>query len=262
MKKAICLTAALLLLCFAVPATAESAGYPTVAVSFLPIGIFADNVLKGTDAEIILLAPEASGCLHDYQLLPGDLTRLSSADILLINGAGMESFLPDIRDVYPDLMIADCSEGIELMQDESDEGEYNSHIWLSPRNAEIMVRNIADALAEIDSAHAEEYSANADAYIRELQSLDAELKARCERLSRRDIVTFHEAFPYFARDYGLNVLAVIAPEPDEGGSPPPACVAHGPDPSAWQSPALHRGAIPFRSRPRPVQGNRIQSVRA
>ena len=199
------------------PALSDSA--PSVAVSFLPVEIFAENVTDGTGAGITLLAPNASGCLHDYQLLPGDLTRLNGTDILFVNGAGMEVFLKDITDVYPDLRIVDLSEGIDLIPADDDEGEFNSHIWLSPKNAAVMVRNMADALAEYDQARAEQYTANADRYISRLTELDGILARRCEKLARKDIITFHEAFPDFARDYGLNVLAVIALEPDEGISP-------------------------------------------
>lgn len=193
--------------------------YPVIAVSFLPIDIFAQNVLAGTNAQIILLAPSANGCLHDYQMLPGDLSRLQSVDILFINGAGMENFLDDIRDIYEDLPIIDLSEGVSLLTDEKEDPEINSHIWLSPINAITMVNNMADKLAEVDSTHAQLYRDNADAYINRLEELHHFLESRCAKLLRKDMITFHEAFPYFARDYGLTVLDVIALEPDEGISP-------------------------------------------
>ena len=220
MKKRLIVSLLILILVFAAAAPAQGGDTLSIAVSFLPIGIFAENVAAGTGADIVLLAPNATGCLHDYQLLPGDLTRLKDADILFVNGAGMEIFLKDISDVYPGLRIVDLSEGIDLiLAEDDDDGEYNSHIWLSPKNAAVMVRNMADALKELDATRAEVYIANADKYIRTLTELDVTLTERSAKLNNRDIVTFHEAFPYFARDYGLNVLAVITVEPDEGISP-------------------------------------------
>ncbi len=216
MKRLTAAAAVLILFCgILFPAGAESF---TVAVSFQPLYIFALNLLRGTDVSLVQLSSDTAGCLHDYQLLPGDLIRLRDADLLLINGAGMESFLPKIAEVYPELPVIDCSEGIELLPGES-EDEPNSHIWLSPLNAVRMVRNMADALIAADESRAEIYENNAQAYTATLTALDEQLHRTLDSLPRREILTFHEAFPYFARDYGLTVLAVITPEAEESVSP-------------------------------------------
>ena len=78
---------------------------------------------------------------------------------------------------------------------------------------------MANSLAETDSAHAQMYLQNAQNYIIRLEKLHQTLETRCEKLLRKDIITFHEAFPYFAKEYGLTVLDVIALEPNEGISP-------------------------------------------
>lgn len=225
----------LLLLCVLLPLSGCAAETPetvTVVASFYPVYVMAENVLDGVEnVRLVSMTPPATGCLHDYQLLPRDMRALAEAKMLLINGAGMESFLPDVEKLYPALTVVDCSQGVSLLaeteEDEDheenghdhDHGEFNSHIWLDPQNAILMTRNMAAALADQLPDQADRIAANADAYAEMLFSLDAELRAAISVLPRRDIVTFHEAFPYFARAYGLNVLAVVAIEPDEAPSP-------------------------------------------
>jgi zinc/manganese transport system substrate-binding protein len=105
-------------------------------------------------------------------------------------------------------------------------GEFDPHIWLSPLNAIVMVENIRAALAAADPANADLFNANAAAYTEELQQLDAELRAQIETIpaERRKLVTTHDLFGYFARDYGFEVL----------GSALGAVTTEAADPSAGQ----------------------------
>ena len=230
MKKIVSWILTLLLILPLAGCAAESAQQITVAVTFYPVYILAENVLDGVEGvRLVSMTPPATGCLHDYQLLPRDMRALAGAKALLINGAGMESFLPDIVSQYPDLPVVDCSQGIDLLKEEDheeeehgeghDHGEYNSHIWLDPQNAVQMVRNMAEALSGLLPDQAHQIGANAENYIALLTALDGELRAAIGPLPRKTIVTFHEAFPYFARAYGLEVAAVVALEPDEAPSP-------------------------------------------
>lgn len=98
-------------------------------------------------------------------------------------------------------------------------GEYNAHIWLDPRNAQAMTLTIADALAKRLPDQADLIQRNAQAYADDLSALHEELAAALSGLTRKDIVTFHEVFPYFAQAYGLNVVAVVTLEPDQALSP-------------------------------------------
>ncbi len=192
-----------------------------VVVSFYPLYIFAMNVI-GDIPGITLsrLSSNQTGCLHDYQLVTGDMVILSGADLFLINGAGMEGFLETVAESFPDLRTVSCSEGIELIKnDEGAETEFNAHVWLDPNNAIIMVKNMCGALSELYPEYRERFEENAADYTLRLSELDGKLRSGLSSLEKRDIVTFHEAFPYFARAYGLNVIAVIALEPDEGISP-------------------------------------------
>lgn len=216
-----------LLLCCGCGAQAEET---RLVASFYPVYILAENVLRDVPGVTLtsMTAP-STGCLHDYQLLTSDMRALSGAAAFLINGAGMEAgFLPEIQAQLPQLAIVDCSPGVALIAEDEehahehpdhDHGEYNAHIWLDPQNAIQMVRNLESGLSALLPQQAEKIRQNAEEYIARLEAVDAELAAAIAALPRKQIVTFHEAFPYFAKAYGLEVVAVVALEPDEPLSP-------------------------------------------
>lgn len=217
----------LLLLLIACPALAAA---ETVVTSFYPIYLFTLNLTEGIEEiEVRNLAAPGTGCLHDYQLSTSDMKALQTADAFLINGAGMESYLDFALNSLPELRIVDASAGVALLPEEEhetddghedhDHGAWNAHIWLDAGNAQIMVANLAAGLIEALPQHAEKLAANRDAYLLRLETLDAELREGLSGLERTDIITFHEAFPYFAQAYGLNVVAVVSREPDEALSP-------------------------------------------
>jgi zinc transport system substrate-binding protein len=197
----------------------------TIVTSFYPIWIMTLNLTSGLEDHVTVrnLAAPTVGCLHDYQLQPADMKALTAADAFLINGAGMEAFLPEITRSLPDLPIVEASEGIELLENGSaveileaeEEGETNSHIWLDPLRAVRMAENLAAGLIRVLPGDEAVITANLADYRARLEALDARLRQGLGDLSRKDIVTFHEAFPYFAAAYGLNVVAVVNKEPGE-----------------------------------------------
>ena len=200
----------------------------TVVTSFYPIYVLTINLTKDLPGvEVRSLAAPDTGCLHDYQLQTGDMKALAAGDVFLINGAGMESYLSHVMAAFPDLPVVDASRGIELMENCEEENDHdhdhdhavNAHVWLDVQNACAMVQNLAEGLAAALPAHAEQIARNRDEYIARLDALHAELLSGMESLARRDVVTFHEAFPYFARAYGLNVAAVVNKEPGDALSP-------------------------------------------
>lgn len=231
MKKFFCFLLLLTLLPLG-PCLSAEQDITTVVASFYPIYIMAKNVLKDVEGvHLTTMTAPATGCLHDYQLLISDMRALSKAEIFLINGAGMETFLPDLLPQFPDLQVVDCSQGVALLCTEEnhehekhdhhdhDHGEYNAHIWLAPKNAMQMTENIAAALSACLPRAADQIRKNADDYIVRLAALDRELAAEIALLPRREIVTFHEAFPYFAAAYDLHVAAIVALEPESPLSP-------------------------------------------
>ena len=200
--------------------TPALAAAETVVTSFYPIYLLALNLCADLpEVEVVNLAPPQTGCLHDVQLTAGDMRALAEADIFLVNGADMESYLTHVFDALPELPVADASAGVELLPSLTGETPFNPHIWLDAGNAMAMVRNLAEGLMAALPAQAERIAANRDAYLARLQALDAELREGLADVARRDIVTFHEAFPYFAKAYGLNVAAVVAKEPGDALSP-------------------------------------------
>ena len=159
-----------------------------VVASFYPVYVLLQNVTAGVEGvSVRCLTAPSTGCLHDYQLLTQDMRALETACVFVINGAGMESFLPVVAEGFPDLPVVDSSEGIDLLANEPGaETPYNAHIWLAPENAARMVENMVAGLSEAMPEHAEAFAANGAACVARLKALDEELRAGLENLSRRN----------------------------------------------------------------------------
>ena len=189
-----------------------------IVTSFYPMYVATINITDGVDGvEVYNMTKPQTGCLHDYQLMTEDMKTLEKADAFVINGAGMEDFMDKVTEQQKKLKVIDASRGIELIHDD-EEGD-NPHVWLSVTDAITQVRNIADQLKEADPAHAAAYEKNAVAYIEKLTSLKSEMHAALDNVPHKDIVTFHEAFPYFAKEFNLNIIGVVEREP--GTEPTP-----------------------------------------
>lgn len=196
------------------PADGAAAKPLAILTSFYPMYVSTLNVVGDTPgADVSCLAEPFVGCLHDYQLTPSDMRKIARADIFVANGAGMESFIERALKQSPTLKLVDASKGIKLAYNG------NPHIWVGISGAILQTKNIAAGLAEADPAHAGLYRKNADAYTAKLEALRAEMHAALDGLKNRDIITFHEAFPYFASEFRLNIVGVIEREP---GSEPSA----------------------------------------
>ena len=189
-----------------------------IVTSFYPMYVATINITQGVDGVTVTnMTKPQTGCLHDYQLMTEDMKTLEKADAFVINGAGMESFLDKVVEQQKNLKIIDASKGIELLKDDDEE---NPHVWLSVTDAILQVKNIAEQLKAADPKHADAYEKNAAAYIKKLEALKAEMHAELDTVPNKDIVTFHEAFPYFAKEFGLNIISVVEREP--GTEPTPA----------------------------------------
>ncbi len=203
-----------------------------ILTTFSPVQCFAANV-AGDAADVSVLVPPNAGP-HDYSFSPADIQKIAKADVLVMNGAGLESWLQKgIKSAgRKDLLIIDTSAGIHLitglevrsLQDvhaepDPDAGGTNPHIWLSPVNAIKQVENIRDGLVSRDPANASAFRANADSYIRRLRALDADIRSVTASLPNKNLITFHDTFPYFARDYGFHVVATFEEFPGEEPSP-------------------------------------------
>ena len=226
-KRTIWALATALLALLVTGCAAQTDGQTTIVTSFYPMYVLTLNVTDGVDGVTVQnMAEQNVGCLHDYQLQTRDMVALEGADALVINGGGMEQFMDKVLTLRADLPIIDASEGIDMFPSDEDHDHdahghddhdelYNAHVWLDPNRAIQQVRNIADGLAEADPDHAAAYQQNAERYIAKLTPLDEELKAQLAPFAGAEIITFHEAFAYFADAYHLHVAGVIANEPGE-----------------------------------------------
>jgi len=209
------ITGTLLALLLLVTRTGFAAGKPIkVLASFYPMYVMTLNVVGDTPGVTVeCLAPPIIGCLHDYQLTPSNLKTLATADVFVANGAGMEAFIAKAVAGSPKLKVIEASQGIKLAFND------NPHLWVSLGGAMEQTRNIAKGLVAADPAHAADYEANAAKYVEKLAALRKEMHAALDGLKHREIVTFHEAFPYFASEFNLKIVGVIEREP---GSEPSA----------------------------------------
>lgn len=179
----------------------------TVVTSFYPVYIAAMNVIG--DAENVRLenlSEPQTGCLHDFQLTPEDMKLLSTADVFIVNGGGIETFMKDVASAYPELVIVEACEFVELL---SDGDETNAHAWLGVSEYRDMVQGIAEGLASADSMHEPLYRKNAAKYDDKLEKLQEKQQDVIRKLSGKNVVLFHEAFDYIAHDYGMNVSCVL-----------------------------------------------------
>ena len=217
MKKFCCLVLALLLL------LPSLAGAETIVTSFYPVWILTLNLTEGLDGvNVVNLADPSTGCLHDYSLQNSDMIVLSKADALLINGAGMESFLPVVTGAFPDLPVIDATAGLPFLSEseiveigEAEEGEeVNAHLWLDPQRAAAMAANLADGLIRLMPDREAQISGNLELYRDRLLALDETLREGLAGIDRK-VILFHEALPYYAEACGLNVAAVVNKEPED-----------------------------------------------
>lgn len=190
-----------------------------IVTSFYPMYIATLNVAKDIpNVKVTNMTKPITGCLHDYPITPDDMIKLESAQVFVVNGAGMESFMDKVIKQIPNLKILESSKGIDLIKGEGDEGD-NPHVWVSISNAITQVRNIEKELSVLDPDNAIKYKANTDEYVKKLETERDKMHKALDTLKNRDIVTLHEAFPYFAKEFNLNIIGVIEREP---GSEPSA----------------------------------------
>ncbi len=178
---------------------AEGNGKFTIVTSFYPMYIATMNITEGADVNLYNLSEPKTGCLHDYELTTADMKLLSKADAFVVNGGGMEEFLPDIKANYPDLIIIDASEGIDIEED-------NAHVWMSISDHIKQVENITTGLCKADPTNASIYQQNSANYINKLQEL---LATEDDSLKGKKVVLFSEAYEYLAKDFGLDVRGVL-----------------------------------------------------
>jgi ABC-type Zn uptake system ZnuABC Zn-binding protein ZnuA len=171
------------------------------------------------------------GEAHTFDPTPSDATTVADAQLLVMNGLGLDDWLGDLAtdagavDV-PVVKLAEDLEGVTYLAG-ADGEEFNPHLWLNVQYAILYVERATQALAEADPDHADAYSANSADYVAQLQELDSWAREQMATIpdDRRRVISFHEAFPYFAAAYGLEIVGTVIDAP-------------GQDPSAGEVAAL------------------------
>lgn len=202
--------------------TAAKHGF-VVACTTYPVYLMTQAVTQDVpDVTVKLVVNQQLSCLHNYTLTMADMKIIEFADLLVINGAGLESFLDDVlasRDYWDasrDMPLRHAEEGHDHgdHDHDADHEEYDPHYWLSPTLAGQMAQNIAIGLTTKDPAHMDAYQANADQVAERLTTLQAELRAEVADLPCKELIPFHDGFAYFADAFGLTILASV--EEEEG----------------------------------------------
>ena len=225
--------------------TDEADDMLTVVTSFYPMYIAALNIVDGVEGvRLENLSEPQTGCLHDFQLTPEDMKLLSTADVFVINGGGIESFMSDVAKAYPKLDVVEACEDVALLSEDDadsdhdhdhdadtesdsdhdhdheadaesdsahdhDHGDENAHAWMSVPRYRTMVQTIASRLAEKDAKHADEYYANAKAYDAKLAVLEEKINSLKSLTNGQNIIIFHEAYAYVADDFSMNACYLL-----------------------------------------------------
>jgi ABC-type Zn uptake system ZnuABC Zn-binding protein ZnuA len=159
---------------------------------------------------------------HSYQPTPQDTAKISESKVLVINGAEYEAFLGSLIETADgERPVIDASAGLRLLTDTQNEGGIDPHLWLDPNNVISYVENIREGLAQFDPQDADAYESNANAYIAELQELDAWINGQIAQIDpqRRLLITNHETLGYFADRYGFRVVGTVLESSSSDASP-------------------------------------------
>lgn len=221
MKKLVSIISALLMCIFASGCQKKFAKQTRYVASCYPVYIITLNLIDGIEnAEVIHMSENHQGCLHDFQIQSEDLKNIEKSSAFIINGAGMENFLKKVTDEIPKIKIIDSSKNIKLLENNchhhhhSHEHENNPHIWMSIDNCIKQTENIAEGLVECDPENEEKYRKNCEEYVSKLKNLKNDITLKLKDVRGKSIITFHEAFPYFANEFGLNIPDVINHDPE------------------------------------------------
>jgi zinc/manganese transport system substrate-binding protein/manganese/iron transport system substrate-binding protein len=201
--------------------------------------VFADLVRQvgGARVNVDSLVP-AGGEPHTFDPTPADIARVADADVVFMNGLGLDEWLGGVAEdsgtSAPIVELGEDLDGVEYIAGEAhadDEGHesegdahagetVNPHLWLNVAYASKYAERIGEQLAAIDPDHAGDYEAGTTAYIARLTELDTWARGQISGLpdERRRIVSFHEALPYFAQAYGLEIVGAVVDAPGQDPS--------------------------------------------
>lgn len=198
-----------------------------VVATFSILGDVVANVGGDRVALTTLVGPD--GDAHVYEPTPQDAAAIANAAVVFENGLGFEAWLDELVEGSGTTAVrVVTTDGIEagVLVEEGVE-EQDPHVWQDVRNEIVVAEHVRDALVAADPDGKDAYEANAAAYMDELEALDAEIEERVASLpaERRKLVTTHDAFGYFARRYGFEIVGTALPLSTEAADPAAGDVA-------------------------------------
>jgi len=186
-----------------------------VVTSIFPLTDITKNI-AGDKVEIVQLLP-AGASEHTFELNIEQRRELEGADLGIIVGAGLDDKWAGPLFKEQGSEVLDLSGAVELRRNDEDEieayGEFDPHYWLTVQNAKIIATVITDKLAELDKTNTDLYRSNLADYLAQLDILQGDINRTLNNISTRKLITFHEAFAYFAEEFNLEVVATIEPFP-------------------------------------------------
>lgn len=205
------------------PLSALQGPHITVAATFYPLAYLAQQV--GGDKVGVINATPNGVEPHDYEPSPRELAKVGDADVLLINGAGLDPWAEKAsvdwrtngRQV---LVMSEVLETLPMPEDDhvedegGEHGAYDPHFWLDPVRAQQMTGVIRDALVAKDPVNADVYRQNAAETMDRLSKLDEDYKNGLAACATREIVVAHDAYNYLAKRYDLELHAIAGLSPD------------------------------------------------
>lgn len=211
--------------CSSQPADVSAEDVFSVVATTTIVGDVVANV-AGDLAHLTVLVPPGSDP-HRFDPSPAQARALADADLIFVNGLGLDSFALDlVTENQLTTAVVVVSEGVPSIKleaagddhegeepGEHADGEEDPHVWMDPNRVIIWVENIAGALAQADPANAAAYDENAATYIHSLIELDTWIRAEVEKIPAPDrlLVTDHDALGYFADEYGFTVVGFVVP---------------------------------------------------
>lgn len=206
--------------CQAAPSTSQTSTLLKVTAIESFLGDITRNV-AGSRAQVDTLIPLGIDP-HEFEPTPQDVVKLAQAQVIIANGAGLETWLQKtIANAGEHASVIYASDGLPPRAGAPGSSNEDPHFWMDPNNIIRYVENIRDALAQADPQGKDAYAQNAAAYISQLQSLDAWIRQQVSAVppEQRVMVTNHDEFGYFADRYGFHVLGTIIPGFSTGSSP-------------------------------------------
>lgn len=195
-------------------------GKLSVVTSFYPLYFFASQI--ALDKATVLNITPAGTEPHDYEPTTQDIATIERSDIVILNGAGLETWSEKIQDMLKNsgtkfILVADKTANLKL--DDQEKPFQDPHTWLDPILAKEEIKTITAMFISVDPANEISYQTNSNALLKKMDQLDLNFKNGLKSCALNDVVTSHAAFGYLASRYRFTQIPISGVSPDEEPSP-------------------------------------------